>query len=266
MKNVRTAAVLNFLFFLIAFSVSNLSQLKLFFNVDIGEVSNAHDTVFAPAGTTFAIWGVIYASLFAFCIYHLRQAFRSKPDAEATWELEQIALLFIVNNLAATGWVFAWLEEKFVVSLLLMIVQLITLLSMNLRLDIFDRDKSLASKIFTQFPLSIYFAWICIATLANVNALLAVCGWQDQGNAGIIYAVASIAIAAVVSVSIVFFRRNVFFGLVVIWALYGIILKRNAVDPVLYREVIAASWAAIALVGSVTVFQAIRLLRKEKLF
>ncbi|MGN6494345.1 MAG: hypothetical protein ACTHLE_20305, partial [Agriterribacter sp.] len=43
------------------------------------------------------------------------------------------------------------------------------------------------------------------------------------------------------------------FGLVVIWALYGIITKRAGIDAAIYEEIIKAAWIGIALVGAVCI-------------
>ena len=57
-----------------------------------------------------------------------------------------------------------------------------------------------------------------------------------------------IGVAALLSLFIVLVRRNIPFGFVVLWALYGIILKRKEKDALLYEDVINAAYAAFAII------------------
>jgi hypothetical protein len=70
----RLLAILNLITLGFQLLMSYLVQTKLFSNQDVGQVSAKYDTVFAPAGITFAIWGLIYTSLLAFCVFHLYKA------------------------------------------------------------------------------------------------------------------------------------------------------------------------------------------------
>src|SRR6476646_1164872 len=127
MKKIKQLAVFNLICFFIAFTVSNLSQLKLFGGQTNADVSNKYDTVFTPAGITFAIWGVIYLSLLGFTIYHLIKAYREDIHSEASQSVLKIGNFFILNNIATTLWVFAFTYEYLFLSMVLIIIQLITL-------------------------------------------------------------------------------------------------------------------------------------------
>ena len=142
MKNVKTLAVLNFLFFLVHLILSQLTQLRLFNDQTIGEVSDKYPTLFTPAGITFSIWGVIYISLFIFCIYHLVKAYKETAEHEANVDLQRLGFLFMANNLATGLWTIAWVNEHLILSAVLMLIQLTTLLVMHLRLGIFDAGRS----------------------------------------------------------------------------------------------------------------------------
>jgi hypothetical protein len=231
MKKVKQLAVLNFVFFVIAFAVSNLSQSKIFGGVTNADISNKYPTVFTPAGITFAIWGLIYLSLFGFTIYHLIKAYQADEQAEANQTLLKIGNLFIINNIATTFWVFAFAYEFLLLSMILIVIQLITLLLISIRLNIFDVHKSFNNKLFTQFPLSIYFSWLCVATIANISVYLVSIGFKGNEYFGENeFAMVLVIIAILISFFITTVKRNPFFGLVTVWALYGIQLKRRAID------------------------------------
>lgn len=147
MKKVKNLAILNLIFYIIAFGVSNLSQLKVFGGLTNAEISNKYDTVFTPAGATFAIWGVIYLSLFGFTIYSVIRAYRDDVHAELSQDLLRIGNLFIINNIATTFWVFAFTYEYILASTVLIIIQLITLLMIFVRSNLFDIAKTFNNKL-----------------------------------------------------------------------------------------------------------------------
>lgn len=92
MKNVKTLAVLNTLFFLLHLVASQLTQLEFFNSQTIGDVLEKYPALFTPAGITFSIWGVIYLALSAFCIYHLIKAYKEPADHEANVDQQRLVL------------------------------------------------------------------------------------------------------------------------------------------------------------------------------
>ncbi len=255
-KEIRLLSIFNTIAFLLAFAVSNLSQWGLLgLPNTMATVSAKYETVFTPAGITFAIWGIIYISLFLFCIYHVFQAFTQHADQRVNQDVKKMGGLFVINNLATAIWVFAWLNEWLFPSVILMFIQLISLLAIHIRLNIYNPRRALTGKVFSQFPLSIYFAWICIATIANTSAYLVSIKWDGWGITPEHWAIILIGIASLICLFMVFVRRNVAFALVVMWALYGIILKRQQIDAQTYEQVIQAAWTAFAVLGVAAIIQ-----------
>ncbi|WP_439882748.1 hypothetical protein ACSX1A_06165 [Pontibacter sp. MBLB2868] len=255
MKNVKTFAVLNALFFLVHLVPSQLTQLKLFFNNQtIGDVSAKYPALFTPAGITFSIWGLIYLGLTAFCVYHLIKAFKASPDDEANIDLRRLGYLFMLNNLATGLWTIAWVNEWLAVSVLLIILQLITLLTMHLRLHIWNPARSAASRWFTQVPLSLYFGWIIIATVANISSALVGAGWDGFGISAGTWTVLIIAVATLIVAFVVWSRSNPTVGLVGIWALYGIILKHRDIEVEASPQVITTAWIGIAILAVLVLY------------
>lgn len=255
MNRVKNLAILNLVFFMIAFTVSNLSQLKIFGGITNKTISDKYDTVFTPAGVTFSIWGVIYLALFGFTIYKLVQSDRADAHDSVRQDISKIGYLFVINNIATTFWIFAFTYEYLLVSVLLIIVQFITLLMIAVRLNLYDHHKMLANKVFTQFPLSIYFAWICVATIANISLYLVSIGWDGFGIAPDIWAVIMIIVTIILAIFMITAKRNPFFGLVIIWALYGIVLKRTEVDEIAFKDVIVTAWIGIGIISILTLYQ-----------
>ena len=255
MKKIRILAFLNFIFFLIACFTANISQLKIFDLPNMADISRKYDTVFTPAGVTFAIWGVIYLSLFAFTIYHLIKAFKEDAQSVANHVLVKIGYLFIINNLACTLWVFAFLNEWLLLSVILMLIQLLALILIFIKLNLYDPSQTIKNKLFTQFPLSIYFAWICVATIANSSAYLLSIGWEAFGISDTNWAIALIFVVLCLGLFIILIKKNVFFGLVILWAVYGIILKREAVNADLYHQMIVFCYFVLGLIFGACILQ-----------
>lgn len=238
-------SVLNFIALSFHILMSFLVQMKYFSGQDVGQVSLKFDTVFAPAGITFAIWGIIYISLLAFTICHIFYAFKKPDSHQVNHDTTQIGYLFVLNNIATGLWLLAWVNEQMLVSVLLILIQLITLIQISIMANIANPDRPLITKLFTHIPLSIYLGWISIATIANVSAFFKSSGWTDSES---LWTIVMIGVACLLSLFIILIKRNIFFGFVVLWALYGIILKRRQIDVVQYENIINAAYAAIFIV------------------
>ncbi len=246
--------MLNLVFFLVHLAPSQLSQLGMFNNQTIGDVSDKYPALFTPAGLTFSIWGVIYLGLSIFCVYHLIKAYKAPETHEANQDLQRLGYLFMVNNLATGAWTIAWVKEWLVLSVVLIFIQLGTLLAMHLRLGIFNAGRSAAARWCTMVPLSLYFGWIMIATVANTSSALAGLGWDGFGISAGTWTVIMVAVATSIVTFVVLSRTNPYVGLVGVWALYGIILKHQTLNAEASSTIITTAWVGLAIVAVATLF------------
>lgn len=99
----------------------------------------------------------------------------------ANIDTRAIGWLFILNNLATGLWLIAWVNEQLFISIVLIVIQLISLILISIRAHISNSERSYSTKVFTQFPLSIYMGWISIASIANISAYLVSVNWQGMG-------------------------------------------------------------------------------------
>ncbi|MET0299129.1 MAG: hypothetical protein ABW036_05190, partial [Flavitalea sp.] len=190
-------------------------------------------------------------------------ALRQSVSFEANKDLLKIGGWFIFNNLATISWLIAWTNERLLLSVILIFAQLISLIIINSKLPVYDRGRGATSKIFTQFPLSIYFAWLTIATIANTSSYLAAMNWGGSISA-VTWTVIMISVAVAITVLVVLFRKNVFYGIVVIWALYGIILKRQMESGGNDEPIIRAAAVGIGITIAVCILQLIRNTTKRR--
>lgn len=244
----RVLAILNFVSLAFQLIISYLVQSKIISSQDVGQVSLKYDTVFAPAGITFAIWGLIYIALIAFCIFHLYKAFSKPNSCQTNQDTLNIGWLFIINGFSTGLWLIAWVNEELFLSVILILVQLLTLIMISVAANISDTHHSLPIRVFTHFPLSIYWGWICIASIANISVWLKSAGWDAMGLSETSWVIILIGIAIFISLFIILFKGNIAFGLVFLWALYGIVIKRQSLNPVEFESVIYSAYSAMVII------------------
>ena len=200
-------AVLNLFAFSFHLILSYLVQMNYFSVLDVGQVSARYETVFEPAGITFAIWGVIYLALVAFSFFHLYAAFTKSDAHRANLDTQNIGWYFIVNNLATGLWLVAWVNEYLFASVILILIQLVSLVIMSINAHVANSDRPVSTKVFTHFPLSIYFAWICIATIANISAYLKSVNWSAVGISETSWVIIMIGTATLISLFIILVKK-----------------------------------------------------------
>jgi hypothetical protein len=123
-----------------------------------------------------------------------------------------------------------------------MIGLLVSLILINLKLQPMSQS-------ITKATFGIYLGWICIATIANVTALLVKLDWSGWVLSHETWAIAMIIIGAIISVLALVKFSNPFIGLAVIWAFIGIMLKRQA-D---FQSIFMVALIGIVFVGALTI-------------
>jgi len=251
MNNTRlrkTLSTLNLLGFLGMVFVNYLAVALPLNNKTTGELSDQYPNLFVPSGFTFSIWGVIYLLLAIFIVYQLVYAFRKNTQNSSF--LEKIGILFFVSSLANFGWIFAWHFEIVPLSLFLMLILLGSLIAIYIKLQIGGSNSSKSEKYLVHLSFSVYLGWITIATIANVTALLVNIGWNRF--------VAVIIIGIAISLTILFCRKDIFYCIVVVWALFGILIKRLTADAVPVQSIITVVIIGLTVISLAIIVQIIR--------
>ncbi|MDM8001844.1 MAG: tryptophan-rich sensory protein [Bacteroidota bacterium] len=199
-----------------------------------GALSDAYPNLFVPAGVTFSIWGVIYILLVTFCVIQFTTSHQAV--------ISRIGWLFGLSCIFNGLWIVAWHYERLPLSLILMLGLLVSLIWIN----IFIRDLPAG---FIKAAFGIYLGWICIATIANVTALLVNFGWGGLGISEETWTIIMIAAGTLIVSLTVWRLDNPFIGLSVVWAFAGIMIKRQAdYRVILVTAAIAAAIVAVVLV------------------
>jgi len=249
-------SILNLIGFLGTVIVNGLANALPLNNKTTGELSDQYPNLFVPSGLTFSIWGLIYILLAIFVIYGLVIALRK--DTQKSFFIENIGILFFISCLANIGWIFAWHYEILPLSLVLMLVILGSLVPIYIRLHIGKSDATRIEKYLVHLPFSVYLGWITIATIANFTALLVDVNWNTFGLGEQFWAVAVIVVGIAIALSILFTRKDIFYCLVVDWALLGILLKRISVETTPVQSVIVITIVGMVLISAGIITQIIR--------
>jgi hypothetical protein len=256
MKQKFPLSILNLLGFLGTVIINGLANTLPINNKTTGELSDQYPNLFVPAGLTFSIWGLIYILLAIFAIYQLIIVIRK--DTQRSSFIERIGLLFFGSCVANIGWIFAWHYEIVPLSLVFMLLLLGCLIAIYLRLNIGKLAAPKTERYLVHLPFSVYLGWITIATIANVTALLVDINWNTFGLGEQFWAVAVIVVGIAIALSILFTRKDIFYCLVVDWALLGILIRRLTVDAVPVQSVIVTTIVGLVLISSGIIFQIIR--------
>ena len=223
-KKKLVLQVLNLITFIITVIINYAATTIPLGLGNTGYISDLYPNMFVPAGITFSIWGVIYVFLGMFCIYQIRDTFKQeKVDMPF---LRKVSYLFIISNLANLSWILFWHYGLIYLSIIAMILILLSLIGLYLKLEIGKTQVSKREKWFVHVPFSIYLGWITVATIANVTAVLVSTGLEHEGFLAEILTITVISVAILITIVMLYLRKDYAYSLVVLWAILGIFLKQ----------------------------------------
>lgn len=214
---------------------------------DVGEVSRRYDTLFAPAGYAFSIWGFIYVLLIGFIGFQWGSLIK-KINLEV---IDQTGVWFIISNLANAGWLFLWLNEFIGLSLAVMLVLLLSLIMLAVRLRMELWDAPVRILMFVWWPLAVYLGWIIVATIANFAAFVASIGWDGYPLSAQLWTIILIALSTAIYLFLIYSRNLRESAAVGIWAFVAIAVRQGGDNP----EITIAALVASALLLAAIAYQ-----------
>lgn len=214
--------IITFITFIIMVVMNGLANALPINGQNTGEISDKYENLFAPAGYTFTIWGLIYALLFMYTIYQLR-SHKNKNNQQNEELLDTIGVVFSISSILNTLWILAWHYDLIGLSLALIVVILLSLIVINA--EIKNRHLSFKEKLFVKIPFSIYFGWITVATIANTVTALVSVGWNGGGIPESTWTVIVLAVGFLIATAAIIRNRDIVYGAAIIWAYIGILNK-----------------------------------------
>ncbi len=238
--------ILIVLSFLLMVAVNALAMLLPINGKTTAEISDSYPNLFAPAGITFSVWSVIYVLLAAYAVYQII-FFSKNRDADSYLTMRKVGVVFVLSSLINTVWIFSWHYEQLLLSVALMLGLLLCLIL--IRLFLRKKNLSLAEKILVRLPFSIYFGWITVATIANITTYLVSIDWSGFGLSASLWTVIILIVGTLIAFATVLFAKDPVYGLTVIWAFAGIIIKHMDVNghDRAYMSVVITACVCIAI-------------------
>lgn len=244
---MKTIEIFSLLFFLAVLVVNYLANSLPINGKNTGQISKQYPNLFVPAPYTFSIWGVIYFSLLIFCVYAIlnnSKVKRSKNRRELT---KNIHAAFILTCILNISWIFAWHYSLVLLSVIIMVFFLLALILLNSYILFMESELTKTEKFFLKAPFGLYLGWICIATIANITALLISYGWRGAGIGEESWAFIMILIGSIIGIIAIFRFNNSYIGLSCIWAFGGIIVERRN-NIIYHKSVELCAWIGIVII------------------
>ena len=233
--------IANLVSYIVVVAANILANVLPFNDITTNEISDSVPTLVTPSGFTFSIWGVIYIGLLSFIIYQLLPAQRDNEH------INKIGWWFVISSIANVLWLLLWHYLQFPLTVVVMLILLGSLLMIYLRLEIGAKSVKRSDFWFVNVPFSIYLAWICVATVANISILLTDLGWDGFGIPQSQWAAVVIGLLVVITLIILIKRRDFAFAAVVVWALVGIWSAR---DDTMWLSYYVAAAALLVAAGT----------------
>jgi benzodiazapine receptor len=245
-SNLVLLKLSNIVAFVLTVIVNGLAgSTTLLGGVNTAEISDANPTLITPAGYVFSIWGIIYVLLGVFVIF---QALPSQKEKECA---KEIGWLFVLSSVLNIVWLFLWQYEILSVSVILMFLLLTTLIAIYLRLNIGKKAVPLRKKLAVHVPFSVYLGWITIASIANVTVFLVSENWNGFGISSETWATLVIIVALVITLLVLATRKDIAYGLVIVWALVGIAVKQSGNQNIVILTEASAVIVLLALAATI---------------
>ncbi len=134
-----------------------------------------------------------------------------------------------------------------------MFLLLASLILIYKRLDIGKTEAPLREKLAIHTPFSVYLGWITIASIANFSVAAVSANWDGFGINAETWAILVIIVALLITLIVIATRKDIAYGLVIIWALFGISSKTENPNVVILTQataiIILAALIGILLIG-----------------
>lgn len=223
MKGMSTLQIGNIVALIVTLIINFFSQSGSQFAVTIfpntvKDLAESRAVFFLPDGYVFGIWGIIYTGLLAYIIY------TSRPSQRNSEINQKIGYWFIISSIANSVWLILFLNDLVFASTIAMVVLFISLFIIYTRLEIGIKPVSNVVRWCVHIPFSIYIGWITVATVANFATWLYTADFITSfvGITADVWTVIMMAIATVIALGMLYFRKDIAYALVPIWAFVGI--------------------------------------------
>lgn len=212
----------------------------------------ADATLIAPGGPAFSIWSVIYVGLLAYAVWQFL------PAQAAAHRHRLLGYPAAGSLLLNAAWILSIQFDLLPLSVPI-IVLLLGVLAWIFVLMLRNRPVSRWDALITDGTMGLYLGWVCVATAANVSAVLVAAGFDGFGLNADAWAVVVLAVAAAVGLGLAVYGNGRLAPAVSLsWGLAWVAVARFTGD------LVSTSAATAALVGATVVLLATVAMRLRK--
>ncbi|MEL6439797.1 MAG: tryptophan-rich sensory protein [Cyanobacteria bacterium J06621_8] len=243
-KSVSIRQIITLVSILAAFGTNIWANLNPPQGMTIGDVSQQvfGEVLITPANYAFAIWGLIYLGLISFAIYQVL------PISKNEFLLPKIGYKLVIASISQIIWVYFFLNGYYAASFLAMLCILLSLIGAYWSLP-FKQRISRIQKWLIRTPLSIYLAWISVATVVNAASVLDFWQWKGWGLSPVGWTVVMLLIAGFITHLVTIPRLDFAYAGVFVWAAIAIAIK-NAEQTMIAGTAIGLSIILVVLLLS----------------
>ena len=204
----------------------------------------ADATPIAPGGPAFAIWTPIYVGLLAYAVW------QSLPKQRTDERQRRLGYPIAASLILNAAWILG-IQFGFLAASVPIIAALLAVLVWAFRITLDTRPKNVVEMIVADGTVGLYLGWVCVATAANVTALLVATGFRGFGLGADAWAVLIVAVAGLVGVLVAIRGRGRLApALSLSWGLAWVAIARLTGDLLSAPAAIAAIVAVAAVIAA----------------
>jgi len=200
--------------------VNWLANLLRFGGQTTGSVSGAHPTLVTPAGYAFSIWSLIYVGLFAFAALAL-----GDPGLDLK-QRRRIFWSYLGSSVLNATWIVAWHLGLVTLSAGVLAALLASVLVIYKTLDKHRAVASLRQRLTILVPISLYAAWLSVATVINITIAVRANGLEGMLFPSAIWAMLLLVVVTGLTLVVALPRRDFAWLGVATWALAAVGVAR----------------------------------------
>lgn len=238
---MKTLQIANIIAVIVTVTINILSQAIPFNNQTSAEIANRFtNNYFLPANYVFGIWGIIYTAMLIFAVY---QARRERPIVQS------FGWWWVIGCIGNVTWLIAFHWNLFALSMIPMVLLLVSLMAIYLKLRAPGISLSRQDRWFVGGMISLYAAWVTVATISNACYILIDAGWDGFGLGYETWGVIMIVVGGLIAGGVALINRDAVYASVIVWAFTGILARHPDIT------LIAVSAGVLSLiVGAIGVF------------
>ena len=228
-----------------------------------GGALSADATLLAPAGPAFSIWSVIYLGLLGYAVWQLLPAQSREGDSA----LRQRTLGYPVaaTLLLNAAWILSVQAGLLALSAVVIVVLLVALLvTFVLVVRTRRRGQGVVESVLVDGTVGLYLGWVCVATAANITALLTADGFDGWSLAPDAWGVTIVVVAGLAGLALAVFGAGRLAPTASLaWGLVWVAVSRTTGELVSAPVATAAVVTATALVVATAIIRLVAVSRER---